>query len=88
MENPRDPKVIAIALLALALIIVSVLYFNELRRPDSLASFQTELGDQKQAIQEACTDLSTEEKRAKCSGILQGLQGVLEQFQGTETKAE
>ncbi len=86
MENSRDPKVIAIAILALALIIVGGLYIKELRKPDSLTSFQNELAQQKQALGESCGDLSTEANRAKCSDTLENLQGVLGQLKGTETE--
>lgn len=85
MESSRDPKVVVIAILALALIIVGGLYINEIRKPDSLTSFQNELATQKEALGESCGDLSTEANRSKCSDSLENLQGVLGQLKGTET---
>ena len=72
-----DMKMIAIAVLAVALIIVSVLYMNEKNKPDSLQAFSQELGMKQQNMKTQCADVKTDETREKCVKALEEVKELL-----------
>jgi hypothetical protein len=73
----KDSKVIAIWILAVVLVVVGILYITELNKPDSVDSFAEELRIQRQNVEAACADVSTDDKRDKCVSALKDVEGAI-----------
>ncbi len=73
----QDTKTITIWILAIALIIVTGFLIREVRKPDSLASFTSELALKRQDVKEKCKDISTNEKRDTCMSALDDVNNLI-----------
>lgn len=76
----KDPKVIAIWILSIALVIVSILLIVEVNKPDSIEDITQELTTKRQGIQEVCADTATDDKRETCMEALRELEALIEEI--------
>lgn len=75
MERNSNKGIIWI--LAILLIIVTVLYVKELKKPASLESFNEELAAARQEVTVACADNTTDENRSACVDALEKVNNLV-----------
>lgn len=74
----QDQKKLAIIILAVALVIVTGLWLRERNQPASFEDFKQAIIEEREKVDEACADTSTDEGREDCTEALENLNTLLE----------
>jgi len=82
----KDPKTIAIGVLAVVLIIMSSLWIQEKNKPNAVDDFSVKMAENQAEVKIACANNTTDENRNKCIAALEETKNLLGDFYGSENE--
>ncbi len=74
----KDYKILVIWVLLIALIVLTILYVREIKKPDSLTTFRDLLIQKSQNLSEECKDIKTTKGKERCVEALQSTNEAME----------